>query len=46
MKPDRRPFFNTNNIIARDSETGQLGAVVQTHQMPVGRTLDLIDALA
>jgi uncharacterized Ntn-hydrolase superfamily protein len=29
-------FFSTYSIVARDAETGQLGAAVQTHQMCVG----------
>ncbi len=30
-------LYNTYSIVARDPETGQLGAAVQTHQMGVGK---------
>jgi uncharacterized Ntn-hydrolase superfamily protein len=30
------PLFHTYSIVARDSESGQLGVAVQTHQMCVG----------
>jgi len=36
MKVDHRRLFSTYSIVARDSETGQLGVAVQTHQMTVG----------
>ena len=36
MKFHPSELLNTYSIVARDSETGQLGAAVQTHQMCVG----------
>lgn len=36
MKWRTHTLFSTYSIVARDSETGQLGVAVQTHQMCVG----------
>jgi uncharacterized Ntn-hydrolase superfamily protein len=43
MKFHYSELFSTYSIVARDSETGDLGVAVQTHQMSVGRMVPFLE---